>query len=285
MKARLLITGGAGFLGRHLLERAKNFVVFASLHQTPALSYSDVSFRICNLQQSDDINFLLDRVRPEILIHTACSDQGNGIGAIVPAAVQLALQTAQRQIRFIHLSTDQVFNGLSSPYAEESPRSPINPYGVAKAEAEEKIQVLNPQATIIRTSLLYDLRTPDRQTQWLIQGCSTPNEDLRLFVDEFRCPIWVENLADGILEIASLDLPGILHMGGPQSIHRWDLGMGLLKHFHVTPTPNIIPGTIEELGLTRPKNLTMNSTRAQATLQTPLLSLQEACQMHQSSKK
>ncbi|WP_342347633.1 SDR family oxidoreductase [uncultured Nitrospira sp.] len=278
MATRLLVTGGAGFLGNHLLRQAKNFVAAGTLHHTPSTSLPGVTFHVCDLQNPEEMRILLGRARPNVIIHTACSEQGKGIEAIVPAAGLLAMQTAERGIRFIHLSTDQVFDGTSAPYTEESPTNPINPYGHAKAQAEELIRSLNPQATIVRTSLLYDLRTPDRQTTRLIESTKT-GELYRLFVDELRCPIWVKNFAEVLLELATKDVPGILHLGGPESLNRWELGMGLLQHFGVTQTSNIQKGTIEESGLVRPKNLTMDSSRAERILQKPRFSLHDARKM------
>lgn len=275
MKKRLLVTGGAGFLGNHLLRQATHFISAGTLHHTPSTSLPGVTFHVCDLQNPGEVRVLLDRVQPDVIIHAACSEQGKGIEAIVPAAGLLALQAAERDIRFIHLSTDQVFDGTSAPYTEESPTNPLHVYGEAKVQAEELILSLNPQATIVRTSLLYDLRTPDRQTTRLIESTKT-GERYRLFVDEFRCPIWVENLAEVLLEVATKDVPGILHLGGPERLNRWELGMGLLQHFGVTRTSNIQKGTIEESDLVRPKNLTMDSSRAERLLQTPRFSLQEA---------
>ncbi|MEJ2231627.1 MAG: SDR family oxidoreductase [Nitrospirales bacterium] len=283
MNKRLLVTGGAGFLGNHLLRRANQFVAAGTLHHTPSTSLPGVTFHVCDLQNPEEVRILLDRVQPDVIIHTACSDQGKGIEAILPAAGILAMLTAERSIHFIHLSTDQVFDGATAPYTEESPTNPINAYGKAKAQAEELIRSLNPQATIIRTSLLYDLRTPDRQTTRLIEAAKT-GELFRLFVDELRCPIWVENLAEVLLEIATKNVAGILHLAGPESLNRWDLGMGLLHHFDITPTPNIQKGTIEESGLVRPKNLTMDSSRAKQILQTPLFPLQEASRVAVTSE-
>jgi dTDP-4-dehydrorhamnose reductase len=102
------------------------------------------------------------------------------------------------------------------------------------------------------------------------------SQSIHLFVDEIRCPVWVENLAEVLLELALQDVQGILNLGGPESLNRWEFGMSLLHHFGVTPTSNIQKGTIEESGLVRPKNLTLDSTHAQHTLRTPLLSLNEA---------
>ena len=275
MKKRLLVTGGAGFLGNYLLRRAWQFNATGTLHHTAATSIPDVSFYVCDLQNPEEVRILLDRVQPDVIIHTACSDQGKGIQAILPAAGILAMLTAECGIRFIHLSTDQVFDGASAPYIESSPTNPINAYGKAKTQAEELIHSLNAQTTIVRTSLLYDLRSPDRPTKWIMESMEN-SQPIRLFVDEIRCPVWVENLADLLLEVATRDLPGILHLGGPQALNRWELGMGLLHHFGVTSTPNIQKGTIEESGLVRPKNLSLDSTHAQHILRTPLLSLDEA---------
>ena len=283
MNTRLLVTGGAGFLGNHLLRRANQFIAAGTLHATPSTSLPGVTFHVCDLQSPEEVRILMDWVQPDVIIHTACSEQGKGIEAILPAAGLLAMQSVERNIRFIHLSTDQVFDGTSAPYTEESPTNPINPYGHAKAKAEELIRSLNPKATIIRTSLLYDLRTPDRQTTRLIKATQT-GEPYRLFVDELRCPVWVENFAKVLLEVATMDAPGILHIAGPESLNRWDLGIGLLHHFGITPTPNIQQGTIEESGLVRPKNLTMISSRAKQLLRTPPFSFLEAREKFQNLK-
>ena len=275
MKPRLLVTGGAGFLGTHLLQRAQCFTATGSLHHTAAASIPDVCYHVCDLQQPQEIRILLDRVQPDIIIHTACSDQGENLSTIASAARLLVTQAAERHIRFIHLSTDQVFDGTAAPYNETSATSPINLYGKAKTQAEDLVGSLNPKATIVRTSLLYDLHTPDRQTKQLIQTTQT-GEPYRLFTDEFRCPIWVENLAEALLELATRDISGLLHIGGPESLNRWEFGLALLEHFGKPQTPNIQEGTIEESGLVRPKNLTLDSTHAQKLLRTPMLSLSEA---------
>jgi dTDP-4-dehydrorhamnose reductase len=277
MKPRLLVTGGAGFLGTYLLRQAKSFTARGTLHHTAATAIPGITFHVCDLQQPEEVRILLDRVQPEIIIHTACSDQGKNLSAIASAAGLLAMQTAERHIRFIHLSTDQVFDGTAAPYTEQDIPSPINSYGTAKAQAEDLVRSLNPQATIVRTSLLYDLHTPDRQTKQLMQTIQT-GEPYRLFINEYRCPIWVKNLADALLELATKDYAGILHIGGPQALNRWELGMELLEHFGYTPTCNIQQGTIDESGLLRPKDLTLDSTQAQQILQTPLLSLSESRQ-------
>lgn len=277
MPTRLLITGAAGFLGRYLLHHAvsKDFIVAGTLHRTPATAIPKVSFHVCDLQQPETVKVLLDRVRPECIIHTACSDQGDGMNAMLPAGGLLAIQAMERGIRFVHLSTDQVFDGISAPYFETSSPNPINPYGRAKAETETLITAVNQKATIVRTSLLYDLRTPDRQTAQLMHAAKS-GESYRLFTDEIRCPVWVENLAEALLELATKDHAGVLHIGGPAPLNRWEFGTALLDHFGVPIPSNIRQGTIQESGLVRPPDLTMDSHRAYHLLSTPILTLGDA---------
>ena len=117
MKPRLLVTGGAGFLGNHLLRRAKDYTAAGTLHHTAATAIPGITFHVCDLQQPEEVRILLDRVRPEIIIHTACSDKDDNLSAILPAAGLLAIQSAERHIRFIHISTDQVYDG-TGPHNE-----------------------------------------------------------------------------------------------------------------------------------------------------------------------
>lgn len=275
MKPRLLVTGGAGFLGRHLLQRAREFTATGTLHRTAAMAIPSVTFHVCDLVEPQDVRILLDRVKPDIIIHTACSDQSGNVAVITSAAGLLAQQSAERHIRFIHLSTDQVFDGTAAPYSEASAPCPIHPYGEAKTQAEILVRSLNPKAAIVRTSLLYDLRSPDRFTTRLIDATMS-TDFCYLFIDEWRSPMWVENLAESVLELATKDMSGFLHIAGPEALNRWELGIGLLEHFGKPATPNIQKGTIQASGLNRPPNLTLNSSLAQQLLHTPLLSLRTA---------
>lgn len=70
--------------------------------------------------------------------------------------VILADVCASRNIRFMTFSSDQVFDGRkSSPYVESDQPAPLSSYGKSKVKAEKKIQELNPEALIIRTSSFF----------------------------------------------------------------------------------------------------------------------------------
>ena len=170
------------------------------------------------------------------------------------------------------MSTDLVFDGKHSPYLEEDTPSPLSEYGQAKAEAEHIVSTHHPNALIVRSSLIYGIDPIDHQTRWLLKGIDD-QQPITLFTDEFRSPIWVNTLCLALLELAESEVAGILHLAGNQGINRWEFGKAMLKMLNRDTPPNVVSSTIQESGLIRPHNLTLDISKAQGLLKTPLLSV------------
>ena len=99
-------------------------------------------------------------------------------------------------------------------------------------------------------------------------------ETLRLYTDQMRCPIWAVNLAEALLELATMDAAGLLHVVGPALISRYDLGAGLLAALGHDPAQHVQAASAPD---THPKSLNLSSARAEALLQhTRLLTLDAA---------
>ena len=77
---------------------------------------------------------------------------------------------------------------------------------------------LHPEATIVRTSLIYGGVEPGPQER-------LARESTRFFVDELRSPVQVGDLAEAILELLPLDVPGPLHLGGADDVSRFDFAV------------------------------------------------------------
>ena len=68
----------------------------------------------------------------------------------------LAEICARKKARFIHISTDYVFDGTkNSPYTPDDQRAPRSVYGHSKATAETQLQDIMPECCIVRTSWLF----------------------------------------------------------------------------------------------------------------------------------
>lgn len=271
----LLVTGGTGYLGSRLLCLAREWDLHATIFSTPPAASSSALYHLCDLRHADNVNHLLTNLQPDVIVHTACSNQtSHDLDSIVPAATYLSLAAKKHHIRLIHVSSDVVFDGDHAPYAEDDPPSPLTPYGKLKAEAEQLVATHNPDTLIVRTSLIYGTDPLDHQSKWLLDGINT-GEPVRLFTDEKRCPIWVNTLALALLELAEKPTVGMLHVAGPQTLTRWDFGLAMLTLLHEPRSSLLTPVTIKESGLVRPQNLSLNVTKAQQLLQTPLLTIKD----------
>ncbi|MBD2107526.1 SDR family oxidoreductase [Nodosilinea sp. FACHB-13] len=236
---RLLITGASGFLGWHLARAAQpTWQVEGTYHRhVPPLP--GVKLHCIDLTDAIALNEWLAQVVPDAVIHTAALSQPNrceqepnlSYAMNVEATRVLAQFCGSHQIPLAFTSTDQVFDGLAAPYDETSPPNPISVYGRHKVEAETIIQALHPAAVICRMPLLYG--PPSPTAECFLQGflrTLEAGQPLHLFTDEFRTPTYVEDAALGLL-LALENASGLLHLGGPDRISRYDFGLRMAEVF------------------------------------------------------
>lgn len=273
---RLLITGGSGYLGAHLLAAAKGWEVVATYHTRPIAPQRGVVARALDLRDEAATRAAVGELRPDAIIHTACSNRNaEHIRAIVPAARHLARAAHEAGARLVHVSTDMVFDGERPPYADDASPAPLGEYARAKAEAEALVAALCPGAVVARPSLIWGLDPLDHQTRWLVEGARS-GQRVTLFTDELRCPTYVHDLVAALLELAAHpEITGALNLTGPQALSRWDFGLRLLAALGIMRGSNVVPLTVRESGLDRPRNLTLLTSRAQRELRTRLRSVDD----------
>jgi dTDP-4-dehydrorhamnose reductase len=282
-KLSLLVTGGSGYLGRRLARRAQaqwNVTATYLSHRVPIPGCRWEQLDVCD---TGDVRRLFEQVIPQVVVHTAVLGSGADLERVnVGGTRHVALAAARIGARLIHLSTDVLFDGRRGNYVESDPPSPITPYGRSKADAEEVVAELMPQAAVVRTSLLYDFGISDHQTRWMLETLDQ-GQTVRLFTDELRCPIWVETLAAALLELATLDYVGVLHVAGGQALDRYEFGTRLLR-FHGMDLSGVVPVRAAALDLSRPLKCTLDIAKARELLKTPLLGVDEAIARQRESK-
>jgi dTDP-4-dehydrorhamnose reductase len=213
---RVAVVGVNGRLGRALAEALENAPFTGT---RGPIGWDQPELDLDTLDEAS-AGAVLDRERPEVLIHTAawtdvdgCArDPGLAMLRNGTAAGVLAHACAQRGIDLVFISTNEVFDGRRTDgigYGPGEARNPINPYGVAKA-AGELLAIAAFEADgargrlgIVRTSWLHG--PPGGDFPAKIAAAALRARDagtsLQVVADEIGTPTYAPDLAEAVVEL------------------------------------------------------------------------------------
>ena len=267
----ILITGGSSYLGQHLVPLA------AARHETFYTYFQNDPLQLPNSFQLDmrdaaAVTNLVSTLKPDAIIHTVGSNRAADMWNVILEGTKHITQAAARTgARLVHISSDVVFNGRDAPYDELAPPTPIHEYGRAKAEAE-KIAAAYANHAIIRTSLIYSLHLMDRGTAWIVHALRA-GQPVTLFTDQRRNPVWAQTLSQACLELAAVSFCGIINVAGRQEISRAEFGLRMLDWWQIEERSTLVWGQSDADRW--PADCTLNLSRAQSLLTTPLPGVDE----------
>ena len=162
---RLLVVGGAGMLGHKLWQTGSRVMdTWATVRRvTPALTalgLGDPTRTITgvDVHRPETLEAALDQAQPDAVVNcvgvvkqlAAAKDpvESIAINALYPHVVARAC--VARNIRFVHISTDCVFDGVRGDYSEADVPNATDLYGRSKALGE----VTAPGCLTLRTSII-----------------------------------------------------------------------------------------------------------------------------------
>ncbi len=210
-RPKILVTGANGQLGKELKKIASSFpqfeFIFLSREDLPIHHFKMVRDYFSVYHPAYLINCAaytaVDRAEEEKIL--AFQVNAEAVGAL--AAICKANQT-----KFIHISTDYVFDGKATePYKEDSPTNPQTVYGDSKLEGEKQALEFNPGSIIIRTSWVYS--EYGKNFVRTILRLMKEKDEINVVNDQVGSPTYAADLAETILQIISSQKwqPGIYH--------------------------------------------------------------------------
>jgi dTDP-4-dehydrorhamnose reductase len=246
----MLVTGGSGYLGRHVLPLAA-----AAGWDVVAPSSTD-----CDIRDPTAILQLAISRMPDAVVHLAYRPGDEHV--IVEGSGNVARAAAAVGARLVHMSTDVVFHGREDPYDEVDPTDPLSDYGRMKAAAEDAVASRVQDAVLVRTSLMYGVSVLGACQLDVIQATQDPSA-MAFFRDEIRCFTPVEDVAAAVVALAGRpDVRGPLHVVGPDAIDRHTFAVrtaGWLGH----DAAALRATTLAASGLVRPARVVLTPAHAE----------------------
>jgi len=253
----LLITGASGLLGINLAMETmrEHEVVGVDRGRLQSAPFQVIKTNFFNSRAFEPI---LDTVQPDWVINCAAlanleecekfPDQAKILNIDLPR--ELATACAERNIRFIQLSTDAVFDGTKEgSYSEEDIPNPQSIYSQTKLDGERAVQEANPSAIIARVNFFgWSLGGRRSLGEFFVNNLSE-GKNVNGFTDVIFCPMWVNHLAQMLIAMLEKDLHGLYHVVGAQPMNKYQFGVEVARKFGLKESL-IGPQSVEMSSLT-----------------------------------
>lgn len=219
--------------------------------------------------------------RPQLVIHCAAistiadAQQNPGQARKINVEATRFLSELAAEIQFVFFSTDLVFNGQKGNYLESDTLNPSHIYGETKAAAEQWV-LRNPRHLVVRTSINGGIsRAGNRGFNEQLRQSLRSSTAMKLFTDEFRCPIFAGETARAVWELAEKKCAGIFHIAGAERLSRWRIGQLLIPRWPEIKT-KIETGSARDFpGPPRALDVSLDISKVQKILSRPLPGLGE----------
>ncbi|GFZ41738.1 dTDP-4-dehydrorhamnose reductase [Bacteroides nordii] len=262
----ILIIGANGFTGRRIL----NDLVAREIYNITACSLrndikSDDGYQFirADIRNASEVRALFKEVCPDVVINTSalsvpdfCETHHNEARATNITAVEhLARACEQYGSRFIHLSTDFVFDGRTDRlYTEEDEPNPVNYYGITKLEGEERVAECCGNYAIVRVVVVYGKALPGQHGNivQLVANKLRSGETIRVVSDQWRTPTFVGDISYAVEQLMHHPRNGIYHICGSDCVSIADIAYRVAEVLKLDRSL-ILPVTTEEMQEATPR--------------------------------
>lgn len=275
---KILVIGSKGQLGNEFQVLAKEYTAYHFYF------YDIAELDIVNVEL---VNKSIGELKPDYLINCAAytavdkaETESELAYAINSDAVRnLAVACSANAVKFIHISTDYVFDGeATEPYTEESVTNPASIYGLTKLKGEQEAIKNNKNVIIIRTAWVYSVYGHNF-VKTMLRLMKTKTE-LNVVADQFGSPTYANDLAAAILHIISSGnwVAGIYHFTNEGVITWFDFATEIKNMSGSSCVINPITTAQYPTPAKRPSYSVLDKTKIQETFGTRLKNWKDSLQ-------
>lgn len=259
----IIVTGANGQLGQELQRLAPAFPAY-TLH---FFDRSDL-----DIANSAQVRSTFASLKPAFCINCAAytavdkaeSEQKAAFAINAEGAKHLAEASKEVGARFVHISTDYVFNGVGEkPYKEDDPTDPVNLYGASKLRGEQLTLETAPDSVVIRTSWVYS-SFGNNFVKTMLRLMQSRTE-ISVVADQVGSPTYAADLAEAIMQIISLGRwqGGLYHFSNDGVITWHEFAREIQHYTHLDCTVHPITTDQYPTPAKRPKYSVMDKQKIQ----------------------
>lgn len=262
----ILVTGANGQLGLCLQELSK--------------LYSEINFVFSSSKELDitneeSVNSVFEKYNFDFCINCAAytavdvaeTEKEKATDVNVLGAEILVKACSDNNTKFIHVSTDFVFDGTSNiPYTENDETNPLSVYGKTKLEGEKVIQESLEEFFILRTSWLYSEYANNFMKTMLRLGAE--RSELGIISDQIGSPTYAKDLARVIVKIieSNSNEYGVYHYSNEGVASWYDFAKAIFDLSNTEVIVNAIPTSSYPTPAERPHYSVLDKSKLKKNL-------------------
>ena len=276
MSNKILVTGSNGQLGNELRDLSSSFrqydFIFTDVDELSITDAAAVGKIFAELEPAYLINCAAYTAVDKAELEKELNNQINGtaVGILAAAAKKYG-------IKFIHISTDYVFNGNASlPLKEDDQVDPVNAYGESKLLGEQLAVQNHPETIIIRTSWVYSFY--GKNFVKTMMRLMNEKESIGVVNDQIGSPTYAADLARAIMQMISSGkwVPGIYNFSNEGVISWFDFANEIKRLVNSSCVVNPLSTEQFPTPAKRPKYSVLDKTKIQQTFSIQLRDWKES---------
>jgi dTDP-4-dehydrorhamnose reductase len=268
---------GSGFLGSTIYSTGlRQGLDITNISKSEPHSLIDIT-------KMETIENSISKIRPDVVINCAAITNVDKIevnpleafSVNAEGAKNVALICSRYKIRLIHISTDSVFDGKGEFYKENDIPNPINEYAKSKKAGEDYVSNNIENHSIVRTNFYGEHMGGEFLFNWIIHNLKNRKQIIG-FDDVVFTPLEITNLSNMLLELATSDHRGIIHLASDNAISKYQFAKTVATTLGFDDSL-ISKGSITNMKFIakRPLNTSLDNSLARKTLFTKPVSLED----------